>query len=447
MKREAVSALMMIAAASLLTGCGSLYTNHKNGYTKINAVSNVEFEMPDNFLENATAITDISQDSDYEASQTYLYKNGDDCFMLFNVNSVIVAVSTATNYDLEDADDVDSVITDGNLNGICFSPEDGKNYTYEESNKKESYKMIADAMGDVSVTTELYGKYAGKFVYVSNDSMECTMFVGANVEKYKKLTSSQEKLIEHVAKSLVISTDNTVNAPVSDKEMQEKADTEIKVSEEVKTEASDSKDAVMSESEEKVDNTENRSTAIDDVTKIDDGEKKYLHADSNQHEAKGTTSDFYHQLKIGDAGKLEAIDNSGKELKSAFVIVNKLYTKDEAESIIKDYCKSDECPYEYADAPDGYSWHMIEYTLSTAPEDLYVNIKLEGLDGEKLKYRGVAASSMTHDIFSYMQKNDDGYSKLYCYYAVPNGCKEYTLEFGTRVEGQNNTACYKISGF
>ncbi len=52
--------------------------------------------------------------------------------------------------------------------------------------------------------------------------------------------------------------------------------------------------------------------------------------------------------------------------------------------------KTDECPYEYSTAPEGYSWHAIEYTLSISPEDLYVDIKLVGLDGEKLKYRGVA---------------------------------------------------------
>ncbi len=75
-----------------------------------------------------------------------------------------------------------------------------------------------------------------------------------------------------------------------------------------------------------------------------------MHAESNQHEATGTASDFYHQLKIGDVGRLEALDGSGKELKSTFVIVNDLYVKDDADKIIREYCKTDECPYEYSTA-------------------------------------------------------------------------------------------------
>ena len=138
-----VSVLLIFASVNMLTGCGSLYSSHKSGYTEITAVSGVTFEMPENFLSDATAVTSISQDSDYEATETYLYKNGDSCYMLFNMNSVIVAVSTDTSYNLSESDDVDSSITNSTLNGICFTPEDGSSYAYEESNKKDSYKMKA----------------------------------------------------------------------------------------------------------------------------------------------------------------------------------------------------------------------------------------------------------------------------------------------------------------
>lgn len=94
MKKKMVSVLLIFASVNMLTGCGSLYSSHKSGYTEITAVSGVTFEMPENFLSDATAVTSISQDSDYEATETYLYKNGDSCYMLFNMNSVIVAVST-----------------------------------------------------------------------------------------------------------------------------------------------------------------------------------------------------------------------------------------------------------------------------------------------------------------------------------------------------------------
>ena len=440
MKKKMVSMLLIFTSVIMLTGCGSLYSSHKSGYTEITAVSGVTFEMPENFLSDATAVTSISQDSDYEATETYLYKNGDSCYMLFNMNSVIVAVSTDTSYNLSESDDVDSSITNSTLNGICFTPKDGSSYAYEESNKKDSYKMIADAVGDVTLTTELYGKYDGKFAYVEGSGMECTMFVGANMEKYRKLSGSQEKLIEHIAKSLTITVDEATG---SDDQLSE--DVSIMNSEDSQKETNIS-DPVTAEEEATETKTETESAKRENSGN-EQSEQTFLHAESNQHEATGTASDFYHQLKIGDVGRLEALDGSGKELKSTFVIVNDLYVKDDADKIIREYCKTDECPYEYSTAPEGYSWHAIEYTLSISPEDLYVDIKLVGLDGEKLKYRGVAASSMTHDIFYNMEKTEDGYSKLYCYYAVPNGCKEYTLEFGTRVEGENSTACYEIGEF
>ena len=292
----------------------------------------------------------------------------------------------------------------------------------------------------MTLTTELYGKYDGKFVYVESSGMECTMFVGANMEKYRKLSGSQEKLIEHIAKSLTITADEATGS-----DGQPSEDVSVMDSEDSQKETNIS-DPVSAEEDATETKTETKSTKQENSGN-EQSEQTFLHAESNQHEATGTASDFYHQLKIGDVGRLEALDGSGKELKSTFVIVNDLYIKDDADKIIQEYCKTDECPYEYSAAPDGYSWHAIEYTLSMSPEDLYVDIKLEGLDGEKLKYRGVAASSMTHDIFYYMEKTEDGYSKLYCYYAVPNGCKEYTLEFGTRVEGENSTACYEIGEF
>ena len=257
--------------------------------------------------------------------------------------------------------------------------------------------MIADAVGDVTLTTELYGKYDGKFVYVESSGMECTMFVGANMEKYRKLSGSQEKLIEHIAKSLTITADEATGS-----DDQPSEDVSVMDSEDSQKETNIS-DPVSAEEDATETKTETKSTKQENSGN-EQSEQTFLHAESNQHEATGTASDFYHQLKIGDVGRLEALDGSGKELKSTFVIVNDLYVKDDADKIIREYCKTDECPYEYSTAPEGYSWHAIEYTLSISPEDLYVDIKLVGLDGEKLKYRGVAASSMTHDIFYYMER-------------------------------------------
>ena len=57
------------------SGCGSsLYENHKENYTKVTSVEGVTFDMPENFLAQATAITAISDEEDY-STNTYLFKD------------------------------------------------------------------------------------------------------------------------------------------------------------------------------------------------------------------------------------------------------------------------------------------------------------------------------------------------------------------------------------
>ena len=142
-----------------------------------------------------------------------------------------------------------------------------------------------------------------------------------------------------------------------------------------------------------------------------------------------------------------ALNSSGTGLDTSYITPTQLYVGTEAIDIVKAYCRSGASSYVYEDAPDGYSWHVLEYTLETDPEELYVDIKLKGLDGEKLKFRGVTVSSRTRDIFSYCTKTESGFEKLYCYYAVPNGCMEYMIECGTRVNDTSDTACYHIKDY
>ena len=151
-------------------------------------------------------------------------------------------------------------------------------------------------------------------------------------------------------------------------------------------------------------------------------------------------------LSIGQTGVLDAGASDGKTLERTNITIQKLYIGDEAKNIIKSHCQTAGALYEYEEAPAGYSWHVVEYTLLKDPAELYVNIKMLGLDGEKLKFRGVPASSRTYDIYSFKEQAEAGYIKLYCYYAVPNGCKEYMLECGTKAPG-SLTACYKVDNW
>lgn len=479
-----IAILTMALIMTVCCGCGNtLYEKHQDNYTIVTSVDGVEFDMPENFLAQATAITNISKDEDY-SSNTYLYKDGENTYLLFNIGQVVVAVENQTGYRLQDATDMEAAITQNSLDGIWFSAED-KKISYETEKKGESYKLLATVKGDVSVTTEVYGVFVGQFAYVSTGDYECSMFVGVRGESYSELDSNAKSIVEHIAKSLTLTETAATLSSAGDTEESEStvSDTELNAesSATLPTESSSEQNAESTESlsatedtesvsdptelpveTETVENTETveiiaaterpaEEASETEATDIKDqpavattGKKTGLDVGNNQGAVESKYSDIYHLLSIGMTGTYFAYDkDSENSLSSGDITIEQLYTGEDAIRIIKDYCASGESMYEYADAPKGYSWHAVKYSLSQSQNDLYTNIKIEGLDGERLVYRGVSCTTRTYDIiYDWDSKTD-----LYCYYAVPNGCKEYMLECGNRYESTSETACYRITGY
>ncbi len=472
--------LVFLLISMSLTGCkGSLYESNKTGYTKITAVEGVTFDMPEIILTQATAITSISKENDYSGS-IYLYKNGHNSYLLFDISSILVAVECQTGYNLEDVSDKEDALVSQSLNGIWLS-RDTKKFNCDESHSKGAYKVIAEMTADVSITPEVYGMFTGKVAYVSTDSYECTMFVGANVSSRDELSKQQEAIIDHITKSLTIDSDAA--AKVADME-----DVTVKTTEtETQTNPQDiietetiPQDAPETETDPQTTETlsvepeyileettgteptevteitevseEKESTEEPDVsggkaeseTETEEAKDSYIVRESNQGEVGNGYSDIYHLLSLGMRGRFSAQANDFSSLESSYITITNLYIGQDAIDIIKEYRNSEASMEPYEDAAAGYSWHVVEYELEKSPMDLYVNIKIEGLDGEQLKYRGVGCSSRTYDIFTYMTSD---YKKLYCYYMVPNGCTEYMLECGTRITDTSDTACYLISGY
>lgn len=387
MQGKKIATTVSIIGLLLLSGCGGVYDSHQDGYAVITAIDHVKFEIPEKFLTEATAITNISEEVDY-GTDTYLYKDGSKNYMLFNMGSVVVVVTNTTDYDLVNEKDVSSAIMGKAVDGIWMNPSSGKKIKTNSKKTKTDYKVIGDVTGDVSITTEQYGKFEGKFSYVQTNNFECSMFVGVNKDVYGTLSGNQKKIIDHIAKSLEVAEDQEV-----------------------------------------VYNTE---------TQMGTGNGENSKKEPNTEEDK--------LLKIGDTGKIRIVDDTGKKTLEENVKFVHLYTADDAVKIIKDYCGSQDSLYDYKDAPDGYTWHVAEYTLGEKPEKAYVDIKLCGLDGN-LQYNGVKISSRTYDIFERMEKDGDGYSQLYCYYAVPNGCKEYVLEFGTVINEETKSVKYLVNNY
>lgn len=400
--------MAILSICAILSGCGksSLYDNHENGYTTVTSIKGISFDVFTSLLETATAITTISPDGEYSGN-TFLYKDGESEYLIFNMNSIVLVAEKGTEFDFVNTKDYETALTSTDVNGVWFSPDD-RNLEYKDGTKKGIYKFIATVKADISVTPTLYGTFVGQLASMNIEGTEYSLFIGAKGDRYKSLTGNQKDIIEHVVKSM----------------------TKCDYSEE-------NSGKIIQELE----------VPSDSVSANEPSEKGQLDVKSNQRKYVGMESDIYHMLSIGDSGSYEALRNDGSGMEKGVITINNLFAGEDAINIIKRYCNTSESPYAYSDAPDGYSWHVVKYTTTLSPADIYTDIRMEGLDGEKLKYRGVAHNKRTHDIFAYEKENSGKYTELYCYYAVPNGCTEYMLECGTFGDVETDTACFYVGGF
>ena len=149
-----------------------------------------------------------------------------------------------------------------------------------------------------------------------------------------------------------------------------------------------------------------------------------------------TDSTLDKPLSVGDTGAARVIrHNGGSGINN--ITVNAIYYGDEAQMILTRNGITDK-------PSGGTEFQVAEYTLLINPEIEYVDIKMTGLDGERLKYQGVSYPMRIYDIMSEMTEANDRYTKLYVYYEVPNGIKEYYLFCGLKFQGFDKPAIYYI---
>lgn len=150
-------------------------------------------------------------------------------------------------------------------------------------------------------------------------------------------------------------------------------------------------------------------------------------------------------LFLGDNGILSAFNDFTISYEEPIICPKKVYRGEEAEKLIMDYC-TETGDYAYFKAPDGQSWEVVEYDLNykNCENDDYVNIKLKGMDGEPLRYRGIKYEARTYEMGHKAVEDGEWIRGLYVYYPVPNGCYEYCLECGERksLTGEEVSAAY-----
>lgn len=433
-KQKRILGILLVSLLFLLQGCGnnSLYEANLPGYTTVYSVDGVSFDMPDVFLNGSTNISEISNKVNYE-NGSFLWKSSNSQYMMFDINQVVVAVNNRTKYQISKAKDIENCIKKNDLSNIWFSAP-GKKLQYET----DKHKIIATVCAEVSITNTLYGQFVGKLSNVYNEEYECSMFVGVPGSSYEELSANQKSTIEHMAKSLQLE--------------QETGLTEISESENINS----SQEMPESSHEEKnfVDESLENEKQVAETEEVQENTVESVLLDTESFDQKNENITYshdapknYNMLNIGEIGTLTALDEKGT-IQTENIVITGVKTGDEAEAFIADFALDSNSRFVFEAPPEGYSWHLISYETQVDPKELYVDIRLEDFNGQKLRdMLDMEVTARTHDIFLHKSQGGIGTCSLYCFYLVPNNCTEYMIECGTRMSlnGDATTACYKVT--
>lgn len=141
---------MVMVVLLTISGCGNtLYRKNIRDYTNVTSIEGLKFELPSDVLENCTMISEIDQDIDY-SDGTYLYKNGTDTYILFNINAVVIAVQKGTSFSLSNSENKQESIMNHSVCDIWMSPVKNK-IKYKSSKSNDAFKLIADVKGNVCI--------------------------------------------------------------------------------------------------------------------------------------------------------------------------------------------------------------------------------------------------------------------------------------------------------
>jgi len=365
----------------------------RDGYVKIDTLNGVEFCVNSNVLNKATAVTQISNKVNFMTNLYYVYKDTDR-YLLFNMNGLVVIAEKGTHFNFGSATAPQEAVKKGRLCGIGFDvAPGGLNF------KSSDNKYFCEVSAEVTITNTLYNDFYGYLCVVTQNNEEWAIFAGVtgNLNFINEDTREQ---LEYMASSIRTTVSYTAE--------------------------------------------KNPFYAIDidtynkeDVTFLqpnkNESDKTNIGMDMNNQEVlikevgKAYTSNIYSLLSIGDKGVLNAINQISTQFDEIIIDITDIKIENEAESYIETLMGDD-----YIPPAEGCRYHMITYDLYsiTDTELPYVNIKLRGLDGNNLVYRGIKYSKKTCDAFDNvknMGKKNEGYI---CYYEIPNGCFEYVLECG-----------------
>ncbi len=482
----AIAAIILIAGYKFLTRD----RNNENAadYKTINDIPGISFEIKRDFLNVSTTISNIEESvTDLLDNQSYIYRNGEDTYIIFNMRRYLGIVKKGVDFDLR-TNPTDMVIDD-----IWFSKQNIKD-------KPKTRKGISsiNTIASVSFSASMYNDFYGTLTTLSDGNDTYAFFFGvpkknyednADVIEYTVATIKQNStnIINKEIEETILTSEDTAVADIGETPTEDETEVTEPVDDDpidddgdisggdsssdngsADTEPIDEKEDPVDDFDEtdtSSDNTEDgNSTTDSDTTVVADtgneeteqseetvvtvepivtkvvretpSDRVFEIYDKELIEQKDTTSAKsstpYTMLRPGETGSLQVFSEYTSEVESAYVRIQAFYDAEEVDEILADYIDSN-IPY-YDEFKPSSGCHLeavrydVRYTSASKPS---MDITITGLNGENLIFRGNIYGTRTYGI-KYLggEEQNDWYMGYMVFYEVPNGCVDYALKFG-----------------
>lgn len=456
--RKLFTLILIAASMCILTACGKnkeIYDSGEDGYTAITSVDGISFDVVSDAARNATAVTNISEDMAFETDQTYMYKDGETEYFLFRIDSIVCVAQKGTSFGLKDAEDKLDAVAKGNILGIYFSSP-RKKLEFIEDEKDDVYKMVATVTAQVVLTNELYNDFAGRLAYINDGQDEWTMFVGTIGQDFRGFSDETKQVITYMAATMSLHekpvraetpepavalggenepdtnvetvSGNTMADAENEEPKDEKDSMELEKIEVGTVVEETAEDILLFEDEDSAQEDKPGDDEPDAQPESEDKASEAIRLNNQRNTVKDDmtvyTSNIYDMLDVGKHAYADVLLSDASGYQRAEIKADQILTGAEAVAVIHNAYNKGIMMGNYFTPPEGCAFHVIHYTV-VFPEGRngYVNVKLRGMDGENLRFRGIPYTQRTYDI----RVSD---TEFYAFYAVPNACKEYAVEMG-----------------
>lgn len=443
-----IAGAVLLAVIMIVTVLGKIEKEPKvdsNLFKEVTDIPGCEFAVNRNSSDTATTVMEISKTINFLDYETYRFCNGEDLYLLFNMNRYIVAVKKGTSFNLSETEPA-VAFQNNSLSGIWFEvAEDAKL-------KKKGNTSTIEVTAQVVITNTLYNDFTGKLITIEKDGEEWTMFTGfvhaddeesiamvdyiSSTFKASEVTqvaqADFEVNIEEGIKTEEPSANEDVSEEISEPISEEASEV---VSEEIsETTTEDISEDVSEEFSVSEEESEKPSDPPEEKEEIDAKENETLTASSTQREVEDNvntaySSTVYSMLPVGSIGYMDILNEEIGKTEPAYIKVLEIHDEAETNKLIAEYeAQTGNKIYSTMEIPDGCHIEAVTYEVRYTSENWsYVDIKLCSLSGEELRYRGMPYSSKTYDICKPLEENNDWVQGYTAFYIIPDGCTEYAL--------------------